>query len=252
MLTSRIASRFAKHPLYLQVRDAMAERIAAGEWKPSATIPNEGDLAREFGVSPGTMRKALDLLEVERLLTRRQGRGTFVNDQSSAELAVRYSNIREDNGAHAGNEVEILDITEGIAEATECGRLYVRAHEKVLRIRRLRRRDRKPYMLEDVVMPLSLFPGLSQASVPSHRRPAAGKGRGAHYDWQRFARGRQHFGSEGGRALAGPGSRRTHARGSAGGMARRSMPHCRHALSRGIQVASRVWGFATNVAISGK
>ena len=52
MLTSRIASRFAKHPLYLQVRDAMAERIAAGEWKPSATIPNEGDLAREFGVAP--------------------------------------------------------------------------------------------------------------------------------------------------------------------------------------------------------
>ena len=92
-----------------------------------------------------------------------------MNDQSSAELAVRYSNIREDNGAHAGNEVEILDITEGIAEAAECGRLYVRAHEKVLRIRRLRRRDRKPYMLEDVVIPLSLFPGLSQASVPSHR-----------------------------------------------------------------------------------
>jgi GntR family transcriptional regulator len=169
MLTSRIASRFAKHPLYLQVRDAMAERIAAGEWKPSATIPNEGDLAREFGVSPGTMRKALDLLEVERLLTRRQGRGTFVNDQSSAELAVRYSNIREDNGAHAGNEVEILDITEGIAEEAECRRLYVRAHEKVLRICRLRRRDRKPYMLEDVVIPLSLFPGLSQASAPSHR-----------------------------------------------------------------------------------
>jgi DNA-binding transcriptional regulator YhcF (GntR family) len=121
MLTSRIASRFAKHPLYLQVRDAMAERIAAGEWKPSATIPNEGDLAREFGVSPGTMRKALDLLEVERLLTRRQGRGTFVNDQSSAELAVRYSNIREDNGAHAGNEVEILDITEGIPKRLNAG-----------------------------------------------------------------------------------------------------------------------------------
>lgn len=169
MLSSRIANRFAKHPLYLQVRDAMAERIAAGEWKPSTTIPNEGDLAREFGVSPGTMRKALDLLEVERLLTRRQGRGTFVNDQSSAELAVRYSNVREESGAHAGNEVDILDITEGIAGEAECGRLYVRAHEKVLRIRRLRRRDRKPYMLEDVALPLSLFPGLSQVRAPSHR-----------------------------------------------------------------------------------
>jgi len=78
MLNSRIiTSRFSTRPLYLQVRDALGERIAGGEWKPSTAIPNEGDLARQFGVSPGTMRKALDLLEAERLLTRRQGRGNL-------------------------------------------------------------------------------------------------------------------------------------------------------------------------------
>ena len=63
---------------------AMPWRSASrsGEWKPGSAIPNESDLAREFGVSAGTMRKALDLMEGEHLLTRRQGRGTFVNDQS--------------------------------------------------------------------------------------------------------------------------------------------------------------------------
>ena len=65
---------FSNRPLYLQLSDALAERIAKGEWKPHAAIPNEGDLAREFGVSPGTMRKALDLLEGQRLVSRRQGR----------------------------------------------------------------------------------------------------------------------------------------------------------------------------------
>ena len=55
-------SRFLTRPLYLQVRDALAARIAGGEWKPNSAIPNEGDLAREFGVSSGTMRKALDLM----------------------------------------------------------------------------------------------------------------------------------------------------------------------------------------------
>ena len=96
MLSDRIISsgRFSNRPLYLQLRDALAERIASGEWKPGSAIPNESDLAREFGVSAGTMRKALDLMEAERLLTRRQGRGTFVNDQSSDELAARFSNIR--------------------------------------------------------------------------------------------------------------------------------------------------------------
>jgi DNA-binding FadR family transcriptional regulator len=40
---------------------ALVRRITALEWKPGAAIPNEADLAREVGVSPGTMRKALDL-----------------------------------------------------------------------------------------------------------------------------------------------------------------------------------------------
>ena len=71
------ADRFTTRPLYLQLRDALAERISSGNWRPGAIIPSESDLAREFGVSPGTMRKALDLLESERVLIRRQGRGTF-------------------------------------------------------------------------------------------------------------------------------------------------------------------------------
>lgn len=72
--------QFQTTPLYIQVRNAIAERISQGEWKPGVLIPNERALAQAFGVSSGTMRKALDLLEYEGTLTRKQGRGTFVND----------------------------------------------------------------------------------------------------------------------------------------------------------------------------
>jgi GntR family transcriptional regulator len=170
VLNHRITpSRFSSRPLYLQARDAMAERIAAGEYKPMTAIPNEGDLAREFGVSPGTMRKALDLLEAERLLTRRQGRGTFVNDQSSAELAVRYSALRGPDGGHISEEVDLLSLAEQPVSQAEAHRLRLRGHEKVHRIRRLRRSEGKPFMLEDVAMPAVLFPGLSAEKAPSHR-----------------------------------------------------------------------------------
>jgi GntR family transcriptional regulator len=169
MLNSRIlTSRFSTRPLYLQVRDALAERIAGGEWKPTTAIPNESDLAREFGVSPGTMRKALDLLEAEHLLTRRQGRGTFVNDQASAELAVRYNNIRAGGGEHVSGDVQMLSIAEAPVSESECMRMRMRMHERVYRIRRLRFSEGRPYMLEDVVMPAALFPGLAE-QVPSHR-----------------------------------------------------------------------------------
>jgi DNA-binding transcriptional regulator YhcF (GntR family) len=73
-----IGRPFTTTPLYTQVQDRMRERISTGEWKPNMAIPNEGDLAREFGVSSGTMRKALDALEAEGFLSRKQGRGTFV------------------------------------------------------------------------------------------------------------------------------------------------------------------------------
>jgi GntR family transcriptional regulator len=164
------SNRFSTRPLYLQVRDALAQRIASAEWKPGGAIPNESDLAREFGVSSGTMRKALDLLETERLLTRRQGRGTFVNDQTSAELAVRYSNMHTSSGERFAGDGRTLAVTEDTANETECARLRLRPHDRIYRIRRLRMLDGEPFMLEDVAMPAVLFPGLVDSGGDfSHR-----------------------------------------------------------------------------------
>jgi GntR family transcriptional regulator len=164
MLTTQAAapSRFATRPLYLQVRDALAARVASGEWKPSTVIPNEGDLAREFGVSSGTMRKALDLLEAERLLTRRQGRGTFVNDQSSAELAVRYTKIWGLKGERISGEVAVISVEEGPANEAECLRLKLRPSENVHRIQRVRSYKGEAFMVENVALPAKLFPGLEK------------------------------------------------------------------------------------------
>src|SRR5262245_16436533 len=100
--------RLFNQPLYLQLRDALAERIARGEWQPGTAIPNEATLAQEMGVSPGTMRKSLDLLEGERLLIRRQGRGTFVTDPGSQGLTQRFNNFRLRTGGTAGGEASTL------------------------------------------------------------------------------------------------------------------------------------------------
>ena len=67
--------KFSVEPLYVQVRNLLAQRIASGVWAPGSMLPNEMELARELGVSPGTVRKALDSLESDRLVLRRQGRG---------------------------------------------------------------------------------------------------------------------------------------------------------------------------------
>ena len=155
-------------PLYQQVRDDVARRIGAGEWKPGAALPNEGDLAREYGVSPGTTRKALDQLEGERLLSRRQGRGTFVNDHSSDGLVSRYAAIHAPDGKRIVGDVSSPVVLRDLADETERARLVLVKGEHVYRIRRLRTVDGKPFMLEHVSVPAAFFPNL-QADGLAHR-----------------------------------------------------------------------------------
>lgn len=154
--------RPARRALYLQVRDVLAERIASREWKPGLALPNESDLARELGVSAGTVRKALDLMEADRLITRRQGKGTFVNDQASATAAARFRNLRGADGERVNGAAGSSEVTEGVAGEPECMRLRLRAGEPVYRIRRLRRTGGNNFMIEQVTLPAAFFPGLHE------------------------------------------------------------------------------------------
>ncbi|WP_422368694.1 GntR family transcriptional regulator [Pelagibius sp.] len=65
-------------PLYAEVRAVIAERIDEGEYAPSDPLPSASALAKEFGVSLITVKRALKELKNEGLLTSRAGLGTFV------------------------------------------------------------------------------------------------------------------------------------------------------------------------------
>ena len=71
-------------PLYFQIQQLLRARILSKEWADGRALPNETDLARSYGVSVGTMRKALDLLAQSKVIVRRQGLGTFVNNRHEA------------------------------------------------------------------------------------------------------------------------------------------------------------------------
>jgi GntR family transcriptional regulator len=68
----------ARVPLYKLAETEMLRRIDEGDWPEGCRLPNEFVLADEFGVSQGTMRRALMTLESMGLLARKPGRGTVV------------------------------------------------------------------------------------------------------------------------------------------------------------------------------
>jgi GntR family transcriptional regulator len=156
--------RFSTRPLYLQVKDMLVQRIVAGAWKPGAAIPNEIELSRELGISVGTVRKALDEMESERLISRRQGRGTFVIDQTSNECAIRFSNIRDPDGIRIAGEIQSCEVVPASASEAEARMLQLRNGEPVFRLRRVRTHDEHPFMVEESTIPQARFPGLAQES----------------------------------------------------------------------------------------
>lgn len=64
--------------------DIVIEKITAairnGELKPGDRIPSHDDLCKRWGISRTTIREALNKLESVGILTKYQGRGTFIND----------------------------------------------------------------------------------------------------------------------------------------------------------------------------
>lgn len=78
--------------LFENVADQLRTRIDAGEWATGSRLPTEKELAEQFSVGLNTVRRAIELLVREGLVTRKQGSGTYVtarrNDVSSRVIGV--------------------------------------------------------------------------------------------------------------------------------------------------------------------
>ena len=147
-------------PLYLQIRDHFVALIASGEWQAGRQIDSEAGLANTLGVSVGTVRKALDTLEAEGLVTRRQGRGTKVNDQTADDASVLYSNLRIGDGQRVSGTVA-SHVTELVdSNPTEQLHLKIGGGEKIFRCVRVRKFDETPFMHEQLTVPQRLMPDL--------------------------------------------------------------------------------------------
>ena len=155
-------------PLYARVKAIVLARITAGDWPPGTAIPTEMDLARELGVSQGTVRKALDTLSAEQVLVRRQGSGTYVAEHTPAHVMFRFFNIYDDAGSQVLPDSQPPRMAVAAASAAERQRLGLEEGAKVIRITRIRTRAGRAFMDDRIVLPEALFPGLArEPEVPN-------------------------------------------------------------------------------------
>jgi DNA-binding GntR family transcriptional regulator len=84
-----------RRPAYRRIQTEICERIGSGRLKPGDLVESERELARLYNVSLMTARHALSELAKAGLVSRRQGRGTFV---ASGTLAAEHNLLRTNRG----------------------------------------------------------------------------------------------------------------------------------------------------------
>lgn len=81
-------------PIYLQISNEITNRIVNNEYQIDQQLPSIRELAKEFGVNPNTMQKALNELDQKKIIESRRTSGNFVSisNEHLNELKIEIAN----------------------------------------------------------------------------------------------------------------------------------------------------------------
>jgi GntR family transcriptional regulator len=162
-------------PLYQQIKTLLLSSLQAGEWKPGEAIPSEMELAARFGVSQGTVRKAIDELATDNLVVRRQGKGTFVATHAEENIQFRFLRLMPNDGPMTGMARHFLDCKRVRAPAEVAKALLLKSGESVIQMMRTLSRNGRPVVLDEIWLPASLFKGLTAERLSHYAGPLYGQ-----------------------------------------------------------------------------
>ncbi len=156
-------------PLYLIIKEDLLSRIASGTWTLGQQLPGDEALQRTYGVSRGTVRRALHELVMEGYIIRQAGRGTFVR-RTTPPLAVGEipSFTRQMKDAGLTLRTQLLSV--GLLRASEAGGRVlegfgVPGDAEVYQVRRLRWGDDRPLAVQTVYLLPERCPGLPERDL---------------------------------------------------------------------------------------
>lgn len=158
-------------PLYEVVKRHISESILQGELPAGTILPSENSLAAKFGVSVGTIRKALAALTTEGMLMRRRKTGTVVTGWAplhNLSHFFQYFRLHDKSGGLLHSETTLLDYQLGKADESEAEKLQIALGDDVIRLKRSRRVKGIAAMHETLTLPAARLPDFPSAErLPS-------------------------------------------------------------------------------------
>ncbi|GAB7052430.1 GntR family transcriptional regulator [Catenuloplanes indicus] len=159
--------RTASEPLYLQVSTALVDAIENGLLAPGERLPDEVSFASSLGVSRPTMRRAIEELVADGLLTRKRGAGTRVNDVQ-VRRRVALTSLHDDLTA-AGRHptTRVLGFDPGAVDRHASRMLGLPDGERLVHCERLRYADGEPLAILRNWLP-PRFGAVTAADLAAH------------------------------------------------------------------------------------
>ncbi|RKS80026.1 GntR family transcriptional regulator [Motilibacter peucedani] len=153
-------------PAYVQVRNYLADQIAQGHLHEGSRLMPERVLATELGVSRVTIRRSLQELVNEGVLTPSHGRGWFVTSAALSEVPSALRSFTETVLAE-GHSLQTRHISTETEAATpaQAKSLGLRSGTQLLAVTRLRVVDGAPVALTTSHLPLRRFRSLRGADL---------------------------------------------------------------------------------------
>lgn len=142
-------------PLYVQLMEELETSIRNGVYKPGDKIMTEAEMAKEYGVSLITVRKAVGSLMEKGLVVRKQGKGTFVTKPKYSRNMKKlqsFTEMCEQMGVKPG--AQVLENRLIMADKKVDDRLGIEPGSNVVYISRLRLADGEPVQVEKSYFPL--------------------------------------------------------------------------------------------------
>lgn len=149
--------------LYESVRARVIERLHSGAWAPGDRIPTETQLAAEFGVGIGTIRRAVEALVNEGVLIRRARLGTTVAKLTDDHRYDQYFSFVDSAGKSVKPSSEMRSFKRESANPEVLDALRLKRGARVARIENLRVAAGQPVMLDRIWVSLDYFQGFTPA-----------------------------------------------------------------------------------------
>src|SRR5450756_73954 len=134
--TDRI-DRGLYEPAYVQLAGILRRQIAAGVYRPGDQLPSEGQLCAQYGVSPMTVRRVINILAESGVVAAFQGRGTFVKPLDLGEATFRLEELKDRLANHDDTAVRLIEARIVTADEKVARKLAIAEGRRVVYIRRL-------------------------------------------------------------------------------------------------------------------